>query len=700
MADYLFLIPGLPLLAFAINFVFGRNAIRGNAHWIAWPAVLASFVLSIFAFLDVRDTGAPIEQHLFTWIPSGDFRVDVGLYVDQLTAIMLLVVTSVSFLVHVYSKGYMHGDPGYYRFFSYLPLFVFSMLMLVLADNYLLVFVFWEAVGLCSYLLIGYYFKRRSASNAAKKAFIVNRVGDLGFGLAIMWIFSAFGTLTFFGEGGVFEQAEAGIASAGVLTGIGLLIFTGAMGKSAQFPLHVWLPDAMEGPTPVSALIHAATMVTAGIYLVARSFPIIEQSTTAMFVIATIGAFTAFMAASIALVQNDIKRIVAYSTVSQLGYMAFALGTGAWMSAIFHLMTHAFFKGLLFLGCGSVIHGMHEEQNIQKMGGLRKYMPITFWTFLIGSLANAGLAPLAGFWSKDEIIVGAWTSAVFPSWGKVIAIVGLAAAFLTALYMFRLVFLTFFGKPRFDTAHVHPHESPPVMTVPLVLLAIPSLLIGFVGFPPDEGRIHRFLGPVFGLEAEEESNEAEATEEEHAQVETASLYVIQEAATEGPAGDEEHAEETDEVTEAAGAEEEHGETEVHVISNTTKWTFGILSTVIALAGIAIAYLTYIRGVIDPVAMGQRFNGLYRFLYDRWRIDELYDRVFVQPAKRLAMVFWRVVDVGIIDATVNGLAGMVGGVSQRLRGVQTGLVANYALAIALGMVLIVGIYFAAFSNLLR
>ena len=725
MAEYLFLIPALPLLAFAINFLLGRGLIGDKAHWVAWPATFASFVLSLLVFLDIRDTHEPVQQRLFTWIPSGNFNVDVSLYADQLTAIMLLVVTSVGFLVHVYSKGYMQGDSGYYRFFSYLPLFVFSMLMLVLADNFLLLFVFWEAVGLCSYLLIGYYFKRRSASNAAKKAFIVNRVGDVGFGLAIMWIFSAFGTLSFQGEEGVFSQAAHGAVSSGTLTGIALLLFVGAMGKSAQFPLHVWLPDAMEGPTPVSALIHAATMVTAGIYLVARAQPIVEQSTTAMFVIATIGALTALMGATIALTQNDIKRVVAYSTVSQLGFMFFALGTGAWASAIFHLMTHAFFKGLLFLGCGSVIHGMHEEQDIQRMGGLRKYMPITFVTFLFGALANAGIVPFAGFWSKDELIVGAWTSPVFPNWGKVIAVVGLAAAFFTALYMFRLMFLTFFGKPRFDTHELHPHESPPAMTIPLIVLAVPSLLIGvLVGFPPDEGRFHRFIEPVFGGE---EGGEGEAEEAEPN--ETASLYVLQddavdeavdegeeavdgavdagEEAVDGAAGEgeeavegaaegegEEGAEGADGVAAEAGAEEEH-----HV-TNAQKWTFGIISTVVALAGILVAYLTYVTGAISRYAVADRFRGLYEFLYDRWRIDALYDRTLVQPFKRLAMVFWRVVDVGIIDATVNGLAGSVSIVSQRLRHVQTGLVANYALAIALGMVLMVGIYFAAFSSLLR
>jgi NADH-quinone oxidoreductase subunit L len=680
MADYLFLIPLLPLVAFAINFTLGRTFIGDKAHWIAAPAIFGSWVLSLLVLLEIRDDDHAISQHLFTWIPSGDFQVPVSLYADQLTAVMLMVVTTVSFLVHVYSIGYMRGDPGYYRFFSYLPLFVFSMLMLVLADNYLLVFVFWEGVGLCSYLLIGYYFKRRSANNAAKKAFIVNRVGDVGFGLGVMAIFASFGTLQFFGSEGVFEQAAAGHASSGMLTLISILLFIGACGKSAQFPLHVWLPDAMEGPTPVSALIHAATMVTAGIYMIARSFPIVQQSETAMFVIATVGAFTALMAATIGLAQNDIKRIVAYSTVSQLGYMAFALGVGAWASGIFHLMTHAFFKGLLFLGCGAVIHGMHEEQNIQRMGNLRKYMPITFWTFLVASLANAGLVPFAGFWSKDEIIVGAWTSPVFEEWGKAIAVVGLIAAFFTALYMFRLVFLVFFTRERFDTAHLHPHEAPWVMTVPLILLAIPSLVIGFaVGFPPDEGRFHKFVEPVFAIGGHAET-EAEPAE-------SASLYVV----TDGQAVMQEAEEAEHEEAGAAGH---------HEITDSQKWTFGIISTVVALFGILVAYLTYMRRTIDPVRVAARYQGLYEFLRDKWRFDELYDRVFVQPAKRLAMFLWQIIDEGIIDATVNGLAAGVTGVSQRVRHVQTGLVANYALAIALGMVVLVGVYLAAFSNLFR
>jgi NADH-quinone oxidoreductase subunit L len=681
MASYLFLIPLLPLAAFVINFTIGKWFIKDKAYLIAVPAVFGSWLLSVVVFFNIRKHGEALDQRLFTWIPSGDFNVNVSLHADQLTAIMLLVVTTVGFLVHVYSIGYMHGDPGFYRFFSYLPLFVFNMLMLVLADNYLLMFVFWEGVGLCSYLLIGYYFKRRSAGNAAKKAFIVNRIGDLGFGLGVMWIFSATGTLRFFGAGGVFEKATSGQISGGALTGISLLLFLGACGKSAQFPLHVWLPDAMEGPTPVSALIHAATMVTAGIYMIARSHAIIEQSHTAMLIIATVGAFTALMAASIAITQNDIKRIVAYSTVSQLGYMAFALGTGAWASAIFHLMTHAFFKGLLFLGCGSIIHGMHEEQDIKKMGGLRKYMPITFWTFMIASLANSGVVPFAGFWSKDEIIAGAWTSPVLPHWGKVIAVVGFAAAFLTAVYMFRLVFLTFFGKERFDTKHVHPHESPAIITIPLILLAIPSAVIGFVGFPPDAGSFHRFIEPVF------------ATVTGHSTTETASLYTVTDAGASTV-----YANET--ATEGNATAAVTGGEAKHKISNRTKIVFGVISTIVALSGIFVAYLTYITGRINPVALARRFNGLYLFLYEKWRFDELYDRLFVAPAKRLSVFLWKVVDVGIIDATVNGVATGITGLSQRVRHVQTGLVANYALAIALGMVVLVGVYLAAFSNLFR
>jgi NADH-quinone oxidoreductase subunit L len=641
MNDLLFLIPLLPLLAFAINLLFGRAFIRDKAHWVALPALGGAWILSLLAFNEVRDKVEPLHQHLFTWIPAGDFVVQANLHVDQLGAIMLLVVSTIAFLVHIYSVGYMHGDDGYYRFFAYLPLFTFSMLVLVLADNLLFLFLGWEGVGLCSYYLIGFYFRRRSANNAAKKAFIVNRIGDVGFGLGIMYAFWTFGTISFYGEHGIFEQAAnhqaLGIAG-GALTGIGLLLFLGAMGKSAQFPLHVWLPDAMEGPTPVSALMHAATMVTAGIYMVARTYPIFLQSETAMLFVAIIGAITALMAATIALTQNDIKKVVAYSTVSQLGYMAFALGTGAWMAAIFHLMTHAFFKGLLFLGCGSVIHGMHEEQDMRYMGGLRKHMPVTFWTFLAASLANAGVIPFAGFWSKDEIIVGSWVSD--SSFGKVAAVIGLAAAFLTALYMFRLVFRVFFGPENFDASQVHPHESGPWMAIPLVLLAIPSVIIGFVGFPPEDGPFHHFLHHSFEL-----------------------------------------------VTE-------------HHVSTSTTIVFGAVSTIIALGGIFLAYLIYIRGAISAASLRERYQGIYQFLYNKWYMDDLYNTAVVRPLRQFATFQWRVIDEGIIDATVNGVAIGIAAISQGVRRVQTGLVSNYALGIALGMVVLIGAYLAIFSNLFQ
>jgi NADH-quinone oxidoreductase subunit L len=423
----------------------------------------------------------------------------------------------------------------------------------------------------------------------------------------------------------------------------------------------------MEGPTPVSALIHAATMVTAGIYLVARSNPIYMAAPDAMLVVAVIGAFTAFLGASIATVQNDIKRVVAYSTVSQLGYMALALGVGAWVTAIFHLIAHAFFKACLFLGSGSVIHGMHEEQDFQKMGGLRKFMPITFWTFLIASLANAGVFPLAGFWSKDEIITGAWASSVFPRLGDFLTVVALVTAFITAYYMFRLVFLTFFGKPRFDVEHVHPHESPWLMTVPLIILAAVTIVFGAVGYPPDEGRFHDFLEPVF------------ATSEEHA--------IASEVQTETSEG-------------VAPAEAVEAVEEEHHISNDTILTFGVISTILALSGIVVAWLVFLKKRVDAVAFAVDHPRLFSFLYNKWYFDEVYNDLIVFPLRRLAMYLWQVIDVKVIDGTLMGIARGTEELSKGLRTLQTGLVRNYALAIALGMVVIVGVYFAAFSDLFR
>ena len=494
MEQYLYLIPLLPLLAFVINLLFGRF-LRTAAHWIATPAVFASFLLSLLVFRQISATGQPLRQDLYTWIQSGTFHIGINLFVDQLTAVMLIVVTSVGFLVHVYSKGYMEGDPGFARFFAYLPFFVFSMLMLVLADNFLLLFFFWEGVGLASYLLIGFWFTRRSAASAAQKAFIVNRIGDLAFGLGLIWIFYQFGTLDF---REVFAQIPA--APTAVVTGIAILLFGGAAGQERAVPA-ARLAAGRDGGSDPGLGADPRRDDGHRRYLPGRAHA--HRSTNSRrprcWSWPSIGAFTSFMAATIAIAQNDIKRVVAYSTLSQLGYMAMGAGVGAFIPAIFHLVTHAFFKGCLFLGAGSVIHGMHEEQNIQRMGGLRRWMPVTFWTFLAASFANAGLIPFAGFWSKDEIICGAWVTNQIPiTIGQILAIVGLMTAFFTAFYMFRLVFLVFTGEPRFDLHDIHPHESPPSMAIPLVLLAIPSVVIGWlIGWPPEGGSIHTFLEPIF-----------------------------------------------------------------------------------------------------------------------------------------------------------------------------------------------------------
>src|SRR5437867_9346931 len=473
--------------------VFGR-VIGRSAHWIAVPALVASFLGSCVVFARVW-SGQAFTTTLFTWIVAADFETTVVALVDPLTGVMLLVVTGVGMLIHVYSIGYMYGDPGYARYFAYLNLFVFSMTMLVLAGDFLLLYVFWEAVGLCSYLLIGFWYTRPAAAQAGKKAFIVNRVGDVGFGLGVMWLWTALGTLEY---GAVFKGAET-LAPA-TATGISLLLFVGACGKSAQLPLHTWLPDAMEGPTPVSALIHAATMVTAGVYMVARSHALFERSGTALEVVAWVGTATALFAATIGLVQPDIKRVLAYSTVSQLGYMFAAIGLGAYAAGIFHLVTHAFFKALLFLGAGSVIHGLGGEQDLRKMGGLSSRMVTTTVTTTVGGLGLAGVPGLAGFFSKDEILAAAFHGGHLVVWGLL-----LLGAFLTAFYASRLLFLAFYSDPRMsrEAAH-HVHESPSVMTLPLWVLAVLTVVAGLaVGSPSERGtRLARFLEPVFPLHGE------------------------------------------------------------------------------------------------------------------------------------------------------------------------------------------------------
>jgi NADH-quinone oxidoreductase subunit L len=613
------LIPAFPLAGALVNILLGRFTGR-RAHWIAVPALAGSFLAAWSVFLRVW-RGERLDPRLFPWIVAGDFQTWVTAHVDPLTGVMLLVVTGVGFLIHLYSVGYMHDDPGYPRFFAYLNLFVFSMTMLVLAGDFLLLYVFWEAVGLCSYLLIGFWYTRPAAAAAGKKAFVVNRIGDFGFGLGVMWLWTALGTLDYrevFGR--------VGELSPTVATGIALLLFMGACGKSAQLPLHTWLPDAMEGPTPVSALIHAATMVTAGVYMVARSHVLFERSGVALEVVAWVGVATAVFAATIGLVQTDIKRVLAYSTISQLGYMFAAVGVGAYAAGIFHLVTHAFFKALLFLGAGSVIHGLGGEQDMRKMGGLAPKMVTTTITMFIGAAALAGVPGFAGFFSKDEILAAAFSSGHRLAWALL-----LLGAFLTAFYSFRLLFLTFLGGPRMsrEVAH-HVHESPVVMTLPLIVLALLAVLAGWaVGVPSEEGtRFAHFLAPVF------------------APHET------------GPGG-------------AIG------------------YMLLVLNVIVAAAGIVLAWFRYVSTPVRPETVGRPRTALHALLLDAYGVDRLYDRLIVRPLFALWAFLARVVDLGVIDGLVNLAGRSVVAWATTLRRLQTGYVVNYALTMLVGAVVIVG-----------
>jgi NADH-quinone oxidoreductase subunit L len=617
------LIPALPLIGALLNMVFGR-VIGRRAHWIAVPAVAGSFLAACAAFAAVRG-GDAVTTTLYSWIVAGEFEASVTALVDPLSGVMLLIVTGVGLLIHLYSIGYMHGDPGYPRFFAYLNLFLFSMTMLVLSANFLLLYVFWEAVGLCSYLLIGFWYERDSAANAGKKAFIVNRVGDFGFGLAIMWIWTALGTVDY---AAVFKGAET-LAPA-TATGIALLLFMGACGKSAQVPLHVWLPDAMEGPTPVSALIHAATMVTAGVYMVARSHVLFERSGIALDVVLWIGVVTALFAASVGLVQTDIKRVLAYSTVSQLGYMFAAVGLGAYAIGIFHLLTHAFFKALLFLGAGSVIHGLGGEQDLRRMGGLAPRMVLTTITMTIGAAGLAGFPGLAGFFSKDEILAVAFHQQ------RLVWALLLLGAFMTAFYTFRMIFLAFLGAPRMskEVAH-HIHESPGVMTLPLGVLAVLTIVTGWIlGVPSDEGtRFQRLLAPVLPLH---------------------------------------------------GAEHHGGVTGIMLL---------VLSVIVAFAGILLAWFMYGAMPVRADAVGHPRGLLQRVLLNAWYVDWLYDRTIVRPLFALSEVLARVADTRVIDGAVNGVGRTVVAWAASLRRLQTGYVVNYALTMLAGAVAIVGLLLA-------
>lgn len=613
MSKLVYLVPLFPLVGFLINGLARKSLSKSLTAIIGSGVILASFIVSVILFFDVKSGHTGVVK-LFDFISIGSLDIPFAFQVDQLSSIFLLIITGVGFLIHVYSTAYMHEEASahYARYFSYLNLFVFSMLLLVLGANYLIMFIGWEGVGLCSYLLIGYWFKNTDFNNAAKKAFIMNRIGDFGFLLAVFWMLQQFGSLNF---GEIFGKAAGMEMNDMTLVGITLLLFLGAAGKSAQIPLYTWLPDAMAGPTPVSALIHAATMVTAGIYMIARSNILYTLAPTTQGVVAVVGLATAIFAATIALKQNDIKKVLAYSTVSQLGYMFLGLGVGAYTGAVFHVMTHAFFKALLFLGAGSVIHAMHHEQDIRKMGGLKKYLPTTHWTFLVACIAIAGIPPLSGFFSKDEILAAAF------SVNKIYWIIGVLGAVMTAFYMFRLYATTFLGKFRGtpDQEH-HLHESPKAMTWPLIVLAILSVVAGFAGIPTVLGGTHQlanFLSPVF-----------------------AGSVALQHAP--------------------------------HLDHSTEYLLMGIS------AGVAALTILYAVSRFSKKPDMQDATGLGKVLENKWYVDELYDAVVVKPLRRISVLLNNVVEKLGIDGIVNGVGKLVNYGGRQLRLLQNGQVGAYIL----------------------
>ncbi|MGB9667823.1 MAG: NADH-quinone oxidoreductase subunit L [Thermosulfidibacteraceae bacterium] len=618
--DMALLVVLLPLVGAFINGVFCWK-VGKKAHLIAVPAIAIPAVIALkLAYMVVN--GLRFDDVVYWWITVGNTKIPIGFRLDELSTVMVVTVTFVATWIHIYSIGYMHEetDRGYAKYFSYLNLFCFFMLTLVLANNYVLLFVGWEGVGLCSYLLIGYWYEKTSAANAGLKAFITNRVGDFGFLIGLFVLYKVTGSLIY---KDVIEKAN--LLTPEVATIVGLLLFSGATGKSAQIPLYVWLPDAMEGPTPVSALIHAATMVTAGVYMTARSSVIYSMAPIALDVIAVVGVATAMFAASMALVNNDLKRILAYSTVSQLGYMFVGVGVGAYSAGIFHLFTHAFFKGLLFLCSGSVMHALHGELDIQKMGGLYDKMKITALTFIVGALAIAGIPPLAGFWSKDSILHHAYVSGHRGIW-----LVGTITAGMTAFYMFRLIFLTFFGKPRDKHLVEHAHESPLIMTIPLIVLAIGSILVGFAAILPNGG-FEGFVNKALVLREVGGHHEEEAS------------FLI------------------------------------------------ILSVVVALIGIGIAYSMYIKFAPDPRRLSQTLRPLYLLLYNKYYVDEIYFALFINPTVEISRwALWKFVDVMIIDGIVNGVANFFGVVSSVVRRIQTGYIPDYGWLVIIGVILICGI----------
>jgi NADH-quinone oxidoreductase subunit L len=650
---HLWLIPVLPLVGAAINGLLGKRFSRQTVSAIALGFCGAAFVMALWVTSQFSSLGLPHVEWLASWIRAGDFQVDFAFYLDQLSLVMLLVVTGVGFLIHIYSVGYMWEEGGFYRFFAYLNLFMFFMLTLILASNYLLMFIGWEGVGLASYLLIGFWFTKDSAASAGKKAFIVNRIGDFGFLIALFLMIKHFGSLNFVQVFRIVSGMPAGIAGAGLLTAIGLLLMVGAAGKSAQLPLYVWLPDAMEGPTPVSALIHAATMVTAGVYMVARSHVVFDRAPQALMVVAIVGTLTALFAATIGVCQTDIKKVLAYSTISQLGYMFMACGVAAYSAGIFHLMTHAFFKGLLFLAAGSVIHAVGGEQDMRHMGGLRHHIPWTFWTMTAATFAIAGFPPFAGFFSKDAILWKAFSSP-YGSW--VYWLIGVFTAFLTSFYMFRLWFLTFFGEYRGDANHgsghmqvvnssragapaPHIHESPAIMLVPLVILAVLSICGGWVG----SERFDKFLSPA--LYAGVTANSTE----------------------EGPA------------TPAPEPREQGG-------SETLLTGISVLA---AVSGLFLAWLFYYRRPQLPQEIAHALGGFYAAVVHKYYVDEIYAAVFVKPLiDGSTRILWQGIDRDVIDATLDNSAEGAHEVSDAVRHMQSGNLRSYAGWIAAGAAVVI------------
>jgi NADH-quinone oxidoreductase subunit L len=621
-ATLITLVPVLPLLGFILIALNVRRISQGAASMIACGSVLISFLLALVIFSQIARDGSALHVILFNWIQAGDFKASMGLMVDPLSSLMMLIITGVGFLIHVYSIGYMHDDEGYNKFFSYLNLFIFFMLLLVMGSNYLVMFVGWEGVGLCSFLLIGFWFRNPDYNHAANKAFIMNRIGDLGMLLGIVLIFVHFGSIEYTE---VFARTSG--ISTSVITTITVLLFIGAIGKSAQLPLYTWLPDAMAGPTPVSALIHAATMVTAGIYMVARNNVLYSLSPVALQLIMFVGLATAIFAATIAIAQNDIKKVLAYSTVSQLGLMFLALGVGAYSTGVFHMATHAFFKALLFLCAGSVIHALHGEQDLRRMGGLRKHIPLTFLTFLIGVLAISGIPPFAGFFSKDEILAKAFEASA------VVGVLAVVASLLTAFYMFRLLFLTFYGTVRASGEKMkHIHESPKVMTVPLMVLAVLSTVAGFVGMPEVFHAPHKlddFLSPVFSGSSGRESQAA--------------------------------------------------------LTHAAEYTLMAAVVTCTIIVIVLAWLRYVKRERVPALEGEKLSQLHNLVYHKYFIDELYANIVVAPLLWLSSVFEKIIERSGIDRLVNGFGAAVVSGSRSIRLFQAGSIGMYVLFMVVGVI---------------